>query len=966
MSTYQRYLSKSLIFFSILFVIFLLFIESNIGFKWIFNCTSRFFIGLNAEEISGNWRNFTLKNIKYNIDGISIKANSINFVIDIKSLFKKSTIFKEVKVQNLIISLKKNKYNFTNVKSLSINNKKNDLFIKYPIIFKKIYIDNMLLESSIINMSFLNILSGIELVGNNIIIFPTYIDDIDVSSSKTNTQKKYEFKKFNFIKNLNNSKKIYNILYHIANKPKIFISLNINLKFLKCNKINFINYKEKSLFEVQLKANIKNNILKIQKAQINSSFFKMQYYGKIVFHKDYSISCIIKNKIFIPTLHNKIMKFLFQVNLDKKFKFKLKTFNLYKVNINGIILLDNLNYPFYMRLKIYDLVFPIRKDFNLSLNKIQGILRGKINNYSLSLKNILNIQSMPSMFIGIYGKGNLKNIFLKKIKIFPIKKIGNSTNISNSKKNSTYNQYILKLIGKINLLGKLDNNIYNIYAPKIRLNSNFMKKKLSILGSLHYKNFHFLKIPGLHLFAGNNELYIQGLLADKYDIYSSINANNLDYFVPDLKGKIKGKVKSYSQYTLPAVTGEFFGNDISWNGIYLNSIKIFTKINCKNTYSGNVSINTKNIDFSNFHINSLNIQTKWNYYQQKFHFLLKSDHLYINVILNEVINSKTGHWYSEFKKLKIKTIFSKISIKKSSLISYINTYNINDLYKKNINNIDMFLFTSYETKKHLCNMFNNFSTNFKSEVSINAKLKWILGKKISDGKIFLTGKNIKLEKNTEEKFFFENIDYLKLSINIINNTLRSKIVGKKNNTLLKYNNIIGYLNIIDLYNRKNIEGNFIISNFPISFLNFFTTNFKQVKGKLNSKIKIFGTVYQPEISADVSFKDIFIKSNNILKYMTLFFPYFLDKIDSIKINQEVIMKEGEILFKLQSILKNSSDLEWNLLFNSKKIEIVIFPKIKLKLSSQLNLHYLLSKYNLIGYVKFPFFCFKIHEKDFIF
>lgn len=107
MSVYQRYLSKSLIFFSIFFVIFLLFIESSMGFKWIFNFTGRFFTGFKAEEISGNWRDFTLKNIKYNIFGVSIQANSIHFVIDFKSLFKISTIFKEINAENLIISLEK-------------------------------------------------------------------------------------------------------------------------------------------------------------------------------------------------------------------------------------------------------------------------------------------------------------------------------------------------------------------------------------------------------------------------------------------------------------------------------------------------------------------------------------------------------------------------------------------------------------------------------------------------------------------------------------------------------------------------------------------------------------------------------------------------------------------------------------------------------------------------------------------
>lgn len=82
MNLYQRYLSKSLIFIFSLFFLILFFLESSIGFKWFFNFTNYFFIGLKTEEISGNWRNFTLKKISFNILETSIKASSITIIID--------------------------------------------------------------------------------------------------------------------------------------------------------------------------------------------------------------------------------------------------------------------------------------------------------------------------------------------------------------------------------------------------------------------------------------------------------------------------------------------------------------------------------------------------------------------------------------------------------------------------------------------------------------------------------------------------------------------------------------------------------------------------------------------------------------------------------------------------------------------------------------------------------------------
>ncbi|WP_261979222.1 hypothetical protein [Buchnera aphidicola] len=190
MSIYQRCLSQSLIFFSVLFVIFLLFIESNIGFKTFFNFTSRFFIGLKAEEISGNWRDFTLKNIKYNVFGISMTANSVHVVLDTRSLLKISTIFKEIETKNLIISLENNDVTSFPKNNVSSNILKNNIFVKYPIIFQKIHADKISFKSPEVQVFFLNVLSKIELIDNNVIFSPTYIDSIHLSSLSFPLKKK--------------------------------------------------------------------------------------------------------------------------------------------------------------------------------------------------------------------------------------------------------------------------------------------------------------------------------------------------------------------------------------------------------------------------------------------------------------------------------------------------------------------------------------------------------------------------------------------------------------------------------------------------------------------------------------------------------------------------------------------------------------------------------------------------------
>ncbi|WP_295165220.1 translocation/assembly module TamB [uncultured Buchnera sp.] len=956
MSIYQRCLSKSLIFFSVFFVIFILFIESNIGFKWIFNFTSRFLIGLKVEEIYGNWRDFTLKNIKYNVFGISMTANSIHVILDTRSLFKKSTIFKEIETKNLMVSLEKN---------ISSDFLEKNIFIKYPIIFENIHVDKIFFKLPKSHIFFFNISSGVQLINNNIILSPTHVGTAHLSYSKISFKKNNISKKLNVIKKFNNTKKIYSILKFFSNKKKFFVPLNINLTSLKCNEIKLMDYKNNNLFQLELKAQIENNIFNIKKLKIASSFFTIKSYGKIFFNENHSILCLMKNIVVLPRLYNRSINLSFKANLNShnKFIFKLKSQDLCKVQFYGSVLLNSTDYPFFIKLQSRNLFWTIKKDYIFKLNSFKAILKGKINNYFLSLKNIFTIPDYPSIFINLKGTGNLKNIFLKQVKFFLIKKKKIYKAMINLKNKIRYHREILELIGKMNILGKSHDNIYNLSIPKIDLNGNIMQKKFSILGSIYYKNFNYIEIPRVKLLLRKNTLYLNGALGTKYNINSSIYAHDLDYFLPNLKGVIEAKMNFRGNGVFPIMTSEILARNLNWNNVYLKKIKIVSKINSDNMFLEKMLIDIKKFYFNSFYINTLHIQTRSKNDDQNFSLLLKSRGLYINLMINGMFNKKTGNWNGFFKAINIQILGGKVTAQKNNSINYYDANNqICNFYKKSIKTKKIFSSFLHDIKKSFFNIFNQSLVSFKSKLSIKSKLKWILGEKVSDGKIFLTGNNIKLEKNINQKIFMEKIDCINVSINLIKNNLTSKWTIKK----LKNMSVFGYLNIMDIYDKKDIKSEFTIYDFPFSFINFFATNFKKVNGIFKSKIKIFGTLNQPKVLADIDFKNIFIRSDNILKYIILFFPYFSGKVDAIKINQEIIMKKGSVLFTFNPVFKNSTNIEWTLSFKSKKISVLIFPKIKLKFSSQLNLHYLLSKYDLIGYIKFSLFDFKINEKNFIF
>lgn len=966
MSVYFKCLSRFFIFFSAMFFVVILFIESHVGFKWIFNLTNRIFLGLETKEISGNWHNFTLKDINYNVSGVFIKADSLHVVLDIKSFLKMSPVIKNIETNNLMVSLKKNMSNNSVKKEITHKFLKNKKNFTWLVFLKNIYMNKVLIKTNTSKIFLSDVLTRIKLSNNSLTIFPTKIKSFQIKLLNFSFKKSY---KKNNIVNINNSfnkKTVESFFSTLFDKKSIFFPKNINLLFLKCKTINILNYQNFHFFNVYIQAKIKNTLLKIKNFSANSNLFKVDSYGDCIFNQNHLSSCVLHNKIFMPKFYNQSMNILLKAYLSEKLMFQLISKNLYHSNLNGIIFINSLNHLFFIKLTSNRLFFPTRKNFILNLKYFKAIVQGNLNNYSILIKNSININNIPPVNVNIHARGNLKNIYLKKINFFPMKTTTFRKNLVNFQKNIMYDQYLLKIFGNMNILGGFKHKKYNLHIPKINLNGSIMKKKLSILGSLSYKDFNSLQIPEMNFFLGKNKLSVKGFISKNFNINSFLYANHLNDFIPSLSGKIKSKLNIYgNRYSPIIITNNTIGNNLNINNMNLNSLKMTTNMNIKNKFSGELLLCLKKMHFSNFYIQRLYLKSYLDGKKQNLSVSLNTNSVSLNVKIKGMFNYQTGNWNGVFEKINIKAFFGNIVIKNTPFF-YKNSYHKKNYnYKKYL--IKKSTFTSFLHKKNVffSKILKNFFVNFKTKLLINGNLQWMFGKNNFNGNVLLTANDTKLKRKIKEKIVSEDINLIELSINKADNSLNTQWKIRKKNNLLSEGSISGNLNILDIHNKKDIEGKFNISGFPMSIFNLLLSDFFIEKGLFTSHIKFLGNIYQPKVSADVRFQDFIVKSDSILKYISLFFPYF-SKIGELKINQEIIVSCGNISFILNTFLKKYNSTEWNVLFNSEKIFLSIFPKIKIKFSSKLNLHYLCSKYDVIGYIKFFLFYFKINEKNFSF
>ncbi|ALD15050.1 hypothetical protein IX46_00445 [Buchnera aphidicola (Aphis glycines)] len=894
MNVYQRYLSKSLILFASLLFLIILLLESNFGFKLFFNITNYCFLGFKTEKVSGNWRDFTLKNITFNFFHASIKASRIHILIDPKSLLSAHKILKNIEIKNLIFSFNENHLFSSKKNYFKKNPLEKNIFFNNYVIVKNIHFDKILLKSKNTHIILLNVYSGLKFINNNFTILDTYVDYAAFN------YKKYNQKIFLNTKKIINKKKINNFLSFFLDHKQFAFPMNLNFISIKCKKIQVFQNQFKNVF--------------------------------------------------------------FQGIINKKFIFKLKFNDFFKFNIFGKVLLNNLYHPIYIHLYTHRFLFPVKKNITFISKNFNVILKGTVDNYYLSFKNIINISGMPSVFLNVFCNGNLTNISVNKIYFIPI---SNDKKLVDLKK-QTYIQYISKLTGNVNISKNVNSRVNSINISHFNLKSNIINKKFLVSGSLNYNQISNVKIPKISFFLGKNKGFVQGSVSKLINLDSSINANNLNDFIPDLKGAIISTLNIYGYYFSPVISGVISGEKLNWNNIiYLKKMKILFNVNTQQNTTKNVFLSIKNINLSKFCLDYLNIKLYWNDIKQKFCFFMKNKNFNINFVINGKLNHHKKIWKGIFKKINISTFNQKWNFNKRPIIFAFNKNTKKNKY--NTVKYKRYIFSLIKkVKKFLFLSIFNSSINFKTNLFFQTTCISNKINKFSNIKIFLYSKNTTLYKKIKNKIFSKKISFLKFLINLKKNNLTTRLViyPSKN----KNNKLFGFLNIYDIFHKQHIQGKYFLLHFPCSILNFFIAHPTAINGKCSGKIHVLHTLYQPHILADMHLKNFYIKSNKILKYIMLFFYPSLNLVKHIKINQSIFIKQGNVLFQLYLNSKNKivNSTEWNIFFSSNQVFFFILPKIKLNLSSQLNLHYFLLKYDLIGYLKSFLFNFHINEKNFIF
>lgn len=573
--------------------------------------------------------------------------------------------------------------------------------------------------------------------------------------------------------------------------------------------------------------------------------------------------------------------------------------DLIDAEINNTIDLYTENLPHQLTIDWQTIRWPLSGKPQLTATAGSFSSKGRLNQYQLRLLTDYNIENLPTGKVDLNGDGNLQALTLTKLLINTLEgqlslkgKLGwanditwnGDLNINDINFDELNTEYQARLSGDIKqsvTIGLSDKNTTNwsFQLPEIALSGSLQDRPLTINGEVNGNNKNGINIQALDIINENNQVTINGQVADHNDLIMKVEIADLSKMVPNTKGSLIGDVNLLGSLDEIEIETALKATNISYLD---NSAELMNLV-------GNVKLNALpkanlSLDINNMIVNkqplasiTINVSPKDNnesYSKHKINLGLDSDILATD--LQFLFTQETDKWEAE--------------LNKGTVISKQGTWLLNKSFTVSVNNKaykitpHCWASTSKENASNGKICVNNFSAGNAGNIAINIEdfqintlspfipselvlegalnagvnLLWKDNKK-PDVNILIDGKavalNIKSEGN-EQKFIRYPVNELNLSVKSDKQQANFTFVATSENLLdLNFTgNLTPYKNIPEISAKLDL----LVPDFNV--FSKLIPEVDKLEGQLKSDFTISGQLQKPVLKGQILIADVAVNT----------------------------------------------------------------------------------------------------------
>ena len=995
MSLWKKISLGVLIFILLLLGTVAFLVGTTTGLHLVFNAANRWVPGLEIGQVTGGWRDLSLKNIRYDQPGVAVNAGEIHLAVKLGCLWDSSLCVNDLSLKDINVAIDSKKMPPSEPVEEEEDSGPLNLSTPYPITLSRVALSNINLKIDDTTVSVMDFTSGLNWQEKTLTLKPTSLQGLLIALPKVAEVAQEEVVEPKIDHPQPDEKPLGETLKDLFSKPvlpemaDVHLPLNLNIEEFKGEQLRVTGDTDLTVRNMLLKVSSIDGNMKLDALDIDANQGTVNATGTAQLTNSWPVDITLNSTLNIDPLKGEKVKLKVGGALREQLEIGVNLSGPVDMDLRAQTRLAEAGLPLNVEVASRQVYWPFTGDKQFQADDIKLKLTGKMTDYTLSMRTAAKGQDIPPATITLDAKGNEQQINLDKLTVAALEgKTELKALVDWQQAISWRGELTLDgintakeipdwpstLNGLIKTRGSLYGGSWQMDVPELKLIGNVKQNKVNVNGSLKGNSYMQWVIPGLHLELGRNSADVKGELGIKdLNLDATIDAPNLDNALPGLGGTAKGLVKVRGTVDAPQLLADINARGLRWQELSVAQVRVEGDIKSTDQIAGNLDVRVERITQPDVNINLVTLNAKGSEKQHELQLRIQGEPVSGQLALAGSFDRKEARWKGTLSNTRFQTPVGPWSLTRAIALDYRNQEQKISIGPHcwtnpnaelcvpqtidagaegravvNLNRFDLAMLKPFMPD----------ATQASGVFSGKADVAWDTTKEgLPQGQVTLSGRNVKVTQRVNDAPLPVAFDTLNLNADLHNNRAQLGWMIRLTNN----GQFDGQVQITDPQGRRNIGGNVNIRNFNLAMVNPVFSRGEKAAGMLNANLRLGGDVQSPQMFGQLQLSGLDVDGN--------FMPFDMQP-------SQLAMNFNGTRSTLQGVVRTqqgqinlSGDADWSQIDNwrarvaakGSRVRITVPPMVRLDVSPDVVFEATPSLFTLDGRVDVPWARIVVHE-----
>ncbi|MGX9739769.1 autotransporter assembly complex protein TamB [Pseudocitrobacter corydidari] len=995
MSLWKKISLGVLIFIVLLIGAVAFLIGTTKGLHLLFNAANRWVPGLEIGQVTGGWRNLTLKNVRYTQPGVAVNAGEFHLAVKTECLWSSSLCVDDIGLRDVNVAIDSSKMPPSAPAAEEEESGPLNLSTPYPITLSRVSLNNVNIKIDDTTVSVMDFMTGLNWQEKNLTLTPTTLQGLLIALPKVADVAQKEVVEPKIDNPQPQEKPLGETMKDLFSKPvlpemtDVHLPLNLNIESFSGEQLRITGDTDLTVYKMLLKVSSIDGNMKLDTLDIDSSQGTVNATGTAQLTNDWPVDITLNSTLNIDPLKGEKIKLKLGGDVRKQLELGVNLSGPVDMSLRAQTQLAEAGLPLNLEVTSKQLYWPFTGEKQFQADDLKLKLSGKMTDYTLSFATAVKGQGVPPANIKLDAKGNELQVNLDKLTVAALEGTTELKALLDWQQAISWRGELAlhgintakevpdwpsKLDGLIKTQGSLYGGTWQMDVPSLKITGNVKQNKVNVDGSLKGNSYMQWTIPGLHLELGRNSADVKGELGVKdLNLDATIDAPSLDNALPGLGGTAKGLVKVRGTVEAPQLLADITARGLRWQELTVGQVRVEGDVKSTDQIAGNLDVRVERIAQPGVDISLVDLSAKGSEKQHTLNLRINGEPVSGQLALAGSFDRKEERWKGSLSDTRFQTPVGPWSLSRAIALDYRNKEQkisvgphcwtnpnaelcvpqtidagATGRAQVNLNRFDLAMLKPFMPEE----------TQASGVFSGNADVSWDTTKEgLPQGKVTLNGRNVKVTQIVNDAPLPVAFDTLNLNADLHNNRAElGWMIRLTNNGQLD-----GQIQVTDPQGRRNLGGNVNIRNFSLAMINPIFAKGEKAAGTLNANLRLGGDVQGPQLFGQMQLNGVDLDAN--------FMPFDMQPSQiAMNFNGTRSTLQGEVVTQ-QGSISLSGNADWTQIDNwrasvaakGSRVRITVPPMVRLDVSPDVVFNATPSLFTLDGSVDVPWARIVVHD-----